>query len=118
MQGLKWLGGVILVVIILIGLLHMFGLDIELEESFRGRRRRGHSRRRWKPGWRRGWYRGGWWPITWWGAGTPLVAYAGSCPSGCMNVGRGIWGCPIPGNSFGDCQFASDCQYCDRGWFW
>ena len=124
MQGVKWLGIAVLVCILLLGLLHMFGFDMEvdLEESFRGwrgRRRRGWRHGlgpRWHGGWRGGWR--GWWPETWWGAGTPVVVYAGGCPRGCMNVGRGVWGCPTPGNSLGDCQFASDCQYCDRGWFW
>ena len=136
MRGVKWLGIAVFVCILLLGILHMFGFDmeVELEESFRGgyHRRRsgrrpglGHRHDGWgrrHDGWGRrhdGWgqYRG-WWPGTWWGAGTPIVAYPRRCPSGCMNIGRGVWGCPIPGNSPRDCQFASDCQFCDRGWFW
>ena len=133
MSNLAWIGVIFVVFILLVGILNLFGLDmdVQLEESFyphrghrggrggRGWRRHHRPGRHYGPGrhhgGRRGW---GWWPGTWWGAGAPFVRYSGGCPNGCMNIGRGVWGCPIPGRGPGDCLFASDCQYCNRGWLW
>ena len=124
MSALRWIGVILVGAILIFGLMNLFGLgmDVQLEESFHPHRGH-HGRRGWRrhhrPGRHRGYRReGGWWPVTWWGAGAPFMRYPGGCPNGCLNVGRGNWGCPIPGGGAGDCLFASDCQYCNRGWLW
>ena len=97
-------------------------------EEFRGRGRRGGGGRRGGRGFRRGGWgrrgfnpnryvrrfrrRGGWyprrrhywydsfvWPTTWLGWG--------SCKKGCTPDG-----CPVPGNNYDECVWASDCYGC------
>jgi hypothetical protein len=35
-----------------------------------------------------------------------------SCKKGCINLGNGDWGCPIPGNGITECATSSDCDGC------
>ena len=40
------------------------------------------------------------------------------CKSGCVNLGKGDWGCQFPGDGITQCQFAVDCEACDDRVWW
>ena len=80
-------------------------------EEFRGKRRRRRMNpnryvRRFRRGWyprrrrrRYYWYDNFTWPVAWLGWG--------ACKKGCTPDG-----CPIPGNTYDECVWASDCYGC------
>ena len=109
---MKNIKSVILMLVILL-LLLLFLNEIDIEGYGRGYRYRKGKRRSWDP--RLGhryrhrrrslpqqryiWY----YPRYW---------FFGSCKNGCINLGKGRWGCQYPGEGESMCRFAEDCYGC------